>query len=78
MAPRSSGLVLAQLDNSEVDGPSLLEQTSYFDTTGHDGLLLGETLVSRDANGFVNVLLSNPTGTTQKLEEGWDVLVRWN
>ena len=70
MAPRSSGLVLVQLDNIEVHGLLLLEQTSYFDKTGHDGLLLGETLVSKDANGFVNVLLSNPTGTTQKLEAG--------
>jgi len=37
MAPRSSGVVLAQLDNSEVDGPLFLEQTSYFDKTGHEG-----------------------------------------
>ena len=70
MAPRSSGLVLAQLDSSDVDGPLLLEQTSYFDKEGHDGLLLGETLVCKAANGLVNVLLSNPTGTTHKIEEG--------
>jgi len=70
MAPRSSGLVVTQLDSSEVDGPLLLEQTSYFDKEGHDGLLIGETLVCKDANGLVTVLLSNPTGTTHKLEEG--------
>ena len=66
MVPRSSGLVLAQLNNSEIDGPLLFEQTSYFDRTGQDELLLGETLVSKDANGFVDVLLSNPTGTTNR------------
>jgi len=26
--------------------------------------------VCKDANGLVNVLLSNPTGTTHKIEEG--------
>ena len=66
MLPQSSGLVLVQLNNSKIDRPLLLEQTSYFDRTGQDELLLGETLVSKDANGFVNVLLSNPTGTTNR------------
>ena len=53
--------MLVQLDNSKVNGPLLLEQTSYFNNEGHNGLLLGETLVCKDANGLVNVLLSNPT-----------------
>ena len=68
MAPWRSGLVLAQLDSSEVNGSLLLEQTSYFNNEGHNGPLLGETLVCKDANGLVNVLLSKPTGTTHKIE----------
>lgn len=66
----NSGLVLAQLDSSEVDGPLLLEQTSNFDKEGHDELLQGETLVCKDASGFFNVLLNNPTGTSHKIEAG--------
>ena len=72
MTPQSSGLELVQLDNSEVDGLLLLEQTSYFDKTGHDGLLLGETLVSKDANGFVTYRHHS------KIRRRRDVLVRWN
>ena len=62
--------MLAQLDSYELDGPLLLEQTCHLDDKGHDGLQLGETLVCSDANGFVNVLLNNPTGTTHKIEKG--------
>ena len=70
MTPRSTGLVLAQLENCELDGPLILEQTCHLNENGRDGLQLGETLVCGNASGFVNVLLSNPTGTTYKIEKG--------
>ena len=70
LAPCSSTLVSAKLETCDLSGPLLLEQTCHLAEQGYDGLEVGELLVDGSKDRVVKVLISNPTGITQKINRG--------
>ena len=59
-----------KLEASDLSGPLLLEQTCHLAEQGHDGLEVAELLVDGSNDGVVKVLISNPSGVTQKMKRG--------
>ena len=59
-----------KLEASDLSGPLLLEQTCHLAEQGYDGLEVAESLVDSSNDGVVKVLISNPSGATQKMKRG--------
>ena len=70
LAPRSITLAPVKLESTDLSGPLLLEQTCHLAEQGYDELEVCESLVDNSEDGIVKVLLSNPTGITQRMEGG--------
>ena len=70
LAPRSSTLTSVKLEASDLSRPLLLEQTCHLAEQGYDGLEVAESLVDGSNDGVVKVLISNPSGATQKMKRG--------
>ena len=70
LAPRSSTLTSVKLEAGDFSGPLLLEQTCHLAEQGYDGLEVAESLVHSSNDGIVKVLISNPSGATQKMKRG--------
>ena len=70
LAARSSTLVSVKLENHDLRGPLLLEQTDELTKSGYNGLEVGESLVHCDAAGLTKVLMCNPTGSNCKVAKG--------
>ena len=69
LAPHSSTLTSVKLEASDLSGPLLLEQTCHLAEQGYDGLEVAKSLVDGSNDG-VKVLISNPSGVTQKMKRG--------
>ena len=69
LLPLQSMMATVELKKSqELDGPLLLEPTHRFSEAG--GLQFGSSLVYPSKNRCAAVILTNPTGFTQKLKRG--------
>ena len=68
--PLQSAVVqLETEDRTELDGPVLLEPNHSLSKVGTDGMQFGDTLVE-GMSGVAQIVLSNPTGFTQRLDRG--------
>ena len=70
LTPCSSTFVSVKLENGDINGLLLLEQTDDLTNGGYDELEVGESLVHCTDDGFTKVLLCNLTGSTCKVNKG--------
>ena len=70
LPPQQTAMATLQMEGHSLCGSLLMEPTRAFSETEGNGLQFGDSLVNISENGFAQILLTNPTGFTRKLEKG--------
>ncbi len=71
LPPLQEAMATVQVEEGHnLAGPLLLEPSRTFSDIDGNGLQFGDSLVSLSGDGRAQVLISNPTGFTQKLQKG--------